>query len=186
MDGVASMIIFLKYEGELKGNGRTKTSRNLLRSHFHKQLKTAYSHSSAFQDFAKAGLTEPQCVSGRNFMPLVTTRLQLKCSLDILMLVRPGSSYLYSGGDIDNRAKTLIDGLRKPQQPNEIDENLQVIDLDDRIYTLLEDENLLHEVKLRYETLNDFDPQEDTSIVFALIEARITPSVTNNDNYALL
>ena len=51
----------------------------------------------------------------RGFVPLINQHYGLSCTLDILLLRReqPGRVVMQSG-DIDNRIKTLFDGLRMP------------------------------------------------------------------------
>ncbi len=58
---------------------------------------------------------------GFSFIPLVTTRMHLVCSLDILFLRRdaPGE-LLKSGGDLDNRIKVLFDALTVPADGSQI------------------------------------------------------------------
>ena len=50
-----------------------------------------------------------------SFVPLITTRLNLICHLDVLFLRSdPAGSLISQGGDIDNRIKTLFDALQIP------------------------------------------------------------------------
>jgi hypothetical protein len=54
------------------------------------------------------------------FQPLITKHNGLGCELNIKFM-RPGNSrQVYTGGDLDNRLKTLFDGLRMPNDPQEI------------------------------------------------------------------
>jgi len=57
-------------------------------------------------------LCDPLEVSGKKFLPLVRQSLSLVCKLDILFLRKeePGGIITQSG-DIDNRLKTLFDGI---------------------------------------------------------------------------
>jgi hypothetical protein len=58
---------------------------------------------------------------GVNCACIVTDRLFLHCELDILFLrPSPPGAIIGTGGDIDNRLKTLFDGLRRPLQKNEV------------------------------------------------------------------
>jgi hypothetical protein len=58
-------------------------------------------------------IRKPINVGGFGFIPLVRHSLSLACDLDIIFMRKeePGSLIL-QGGDIDNRLKTLFDGLR--------------------------------------------------------------------------
>jgi hypothetical protein len=87
-------------------------------------------------------LCHPMRVDGIYFMPLVRTSLSLVCDLDILFLRKgePGA-LIQRGGDIDNRIKTLLDGLRMPKA----DEMAFCTDrqtLPNPVYCLLEDDAL--------------------------------------------
>jgi len=54
---------------------------------------------------------------GRRFLPLVRETLALKCSLKIQFLRKEDAGHIvYQGGDLDNRIKTLFDGLSVPNQ----------------------------------------------------------------------
>src|SRR5271169_5530674 len=57
---------------------------------------------------------------GTRFVPLINQHYGLSCSLDVLLLRReqPGQVVMQSG-DIDNRIKTLFDGLRMPGNVDE-------------------------------------------------------------------
>ena len=196
------MRLFLKYDGELRGNARSKASQNKLRKHFHEQLKTFWTNTSVLRDWktngehfgqeypARISLAESCAKEFQRgeiaFVPLVSKDMQLKCSLDILMLVAHQHSGVFSGGDIDNRTKSLIDGLRMPQQSNEIKDELQEFSPMNPLFTLLEDDNLIDELKIRYGTLNDLPEDHRRHHVFALIEASVTPSFVTINNTSFL
>lgn len=62
-------------------------------------------------------LCEPIEVGRHKFIPLVRESMALICGLDVLFLRKeePGA-LIKQGGDIDNRIKTLFDGLKVPSQ----------------------------------------------------------------------
>src|SRR6266851_2022476 len=62
-----------------------------------------------------AALGAKYSLYGWNFVPLVTEELNLICGLDILFLRPSAPGQLVSGGDLDNRLKTLFDALRIPE-----------------------------------------------------------------------
>lgn len=86
--------------------------------------------------------------------PLVTKALWLQAELDILMLrpERPGG-IVTSGGDLDNRLKTLFDGLRVPATAQELSANTRASSAADPIFTLLQDDALLTRVNLETDRL---------------------------------
>lgn len=80
---------------------------------------------------------------GYRFVPLISKKGGFSCSLNILFLRRDNPGHLVlDGGDIDNRLKTLFDGLRMPDNlaeaagcPPEASE--------DPFFCLLEDDRLV-------------------------------------------
>jgi hypothetical protein len=56
-------------------------------------------------------------LGGHSYRPLVRKSLHLACELDVLFLKKeePGATILQAG-DLDNRLKTLFDGLRLPEE----------------------------------------------------------------------
>lgn len=92
-------------------------------------------------------LFAPIDVGGYRFKPLVRQSMALVCDLDILFLRKeePGSIILH-GGDLDNRIKTLFDGLRIPKT-NEVAFNSGVVD--DPFCCLLEDDSLITDFRVR-------------------------------------
>lgn len=107
-----------------------------------------------------------QTVGPHTFAPLVTKALCLQAELDILMLrpERPGG-VITSGGDIDNRLKTLFDGLRVPTSLQEISANARPSSEEQPIFTLLQDDALLTRVNIETERLLNADGPEAVRLV---------------------
>jgi hypothetical protein len=82
---------------------------------------------------------------GRKFLPLVRDSLALICGLDILFLRKeePGK-LIKQGGDIDNRLKTLFDGLKMPSKDDDLPD-----DLDEPFCCLLQEDALISDVAVR-------------------------------------
>jgi hypothetical protein len=60
-------------------------------------------------------------VKGHDFVPVVRRRLNMICNLNLTFLRKvEAEGLVHQGGDIDNRIKTLFDGLRMPDQGDEI------------------------------------------------------------------
>ncbi len=80
---------------------------------------------------------------GGRFVPLVSKLGGFTCSLEVLFLRRDNPGHLItSGGDIDNRIKVLLDGLRMPQTAAEFG-GLPLDTGEDPFFCLLEDDNLI-------------------------------------------
>jgi hypothetical protein len=91
--------------------------------------------------------------NGNRFVPLVSLNGGFTCALDILFLRRddPGN-LIESGGDIDNRIKVLLDGLRMPKDVKEL--GGLPIELDeDPFYCLLEDDKLITSISVTTDRL---------------------------------
>jgi hypothetical protein len=75
------------------------------------------------------------------FVPLARKSLYLGCNVDILFLRHDEPFKLMKdGGDLDNRLKTLFDGLRMPDEQSELG---GVVPIADPLYVLLEDDALI-------------------------------------------
>jgi hypothetical protein len=91
---------------------------------------------------------------GGRFVPLVSERGGFTCSLEILFLRRdsPGN-LIQSGGDIDNRVKVLLDGLRMPKSPAELG-NHSIDSADENpFFCLLEDDKLITRISVTTDRL---------------------------------
>ena len=87
--------------------------------------------------------------------------MSLVCDLDILFLRQgePGRLIL-PGGDIDNRIKTLLDGLRMPNSANEIGARRVLRPT----YCLLEDDSLITGINVRTDRLLDSKTRGDDAV----------------------
>ena len=122
-------------------------------------------------------LCEPIEDHGHNVLPLVRESLATICGLKILMLRQeePGSLFSQSG-DIDNRMKTLLDGLRMPRHKEAWDGQN---DIPDPLYCLLEDDKLITDYSLKTDRLlasNNMDPKDIRLVVEVTIRASIVKS----------
>lgn len=115
------MEFTLYYRGELKANRGAKDKQSL-RRHFHIQLKYLW-HQLPLKDMHSfidptpgAGFTIFKQVKDFQFVPLITSKLNLIAELRITLLKpEPPGSIINQAGDIDNRLKTLFDALKVPE-----------------------------------------------------------------------
>ena len=116
-----------------------------------------YTHHSANEkpgDWSgdTVNLIDPIDVAEKSFIPLVRESMSLVCDLDILFLRKGEPGQLVSqGGDIDNRIKTLLDGLRMPENATEIGNRLVYRPM----YCLLENDSLITGLNVRTDQLLD-------------------------------
>jgi len=89
------------------------------------------------------------------FLPLVSKRLELMATLDILMLrPEPPGQILSQGGDIDNRLKTLLDALQMPRAEQISPTDQPKVD-EVPFYCLLEDDHLITSLRVTTDRLLD-------------------------------
>ena len=85
------------------------------------------------------------------YIPLVTRRNGLGCRLNVKFM-RPGHpGGVTNAGDLDNRLKTLLDGLRMPHKRDEIKGASQRTN--HQFYCLLQDDSLITDLSVSTEQL---------------------------------
>jgi hypothetical protein len=158
----------LIYEGELlsaQADGdAVRRNKHAIRKQLHVQLKELWKQNMMLQSIkntppargwsGESGLRQDAEKYKRGdyeFIPLVTSRFYLVCSLDILFLRREAPGSIVQGGDIDNRIKTLFDGLRLPEGNLDITET--ITEDEKPFYCLLQDDRLIVEAKITTDRL---------------------------------
>ena len=168
----------LNYRGPLKAKRDIKAVQSL-RRHFHGQLAELWKHEplSGHRFFLenKPGFTcILEAVGSFMFAPLITTKLDLIAELDVLMLrPAPPGSLVGHGGDLDNRMKTLLDALRKPNTA-EIPEGDVPSDDERPFFCLMEDDALVTGFSVSTDRL--LDPSADQSEVSLIIHVKVSAS----------
>ena|SRR3990170_1992398 len=150
------MVFRLKYDGRLLSSGGQSRVENKhrIRKEIHKQLSVLWKEATPLKVLGGSknpdGQTESDWLAnnfsrgGFHFVPLVNDHWKLVCDLDILFLRREAPGELVkSGGDVDNRIKTLFDALRVPSQLSEIGDGVSVEADEDPFYCLLQDDSLI-------------------------------------------
>ena len=182
----------LTYAGPLWGASKNKTRaehKHAIRMAFHPQLNRLWQQSAVLRTRnqervpLEERLAEKYELGGIGFIPLVTSGLSLHCSLDILLL-RPGRrGAIIQGGDIDNRLKTLFDGLRRPLSDDEL-AGSSIKTVGPKIYCLLEDDSLIDNVSI--ETGDLLEPVDGSEIkendVRLVITVNVFPHRTGMGN----
>lgn len=101
--------------------------------------------------------------------------------LDILMLRPQPPGHVISGGDIDNRIKTLLDALCVPQVnqlPDTTQEGLKRIEQASPVHCLMQDDNLITDVRISTDTLLDVDPNSEDVVLVIKAELHTRNPVT--------
>ncbi len=171
----------LLYFGELLTNPKKRAQHVTdIRMQFHHQLKKLIEHSPwtnmthyMMPNATKSPITTKH-IGGVDFNPIVSPTLKLIAELDIKILHPEIVGVART--DIDNRVKTLMDGLRSPQNEHEVGENTP------RnigpIYTLLDDDHLVTKISVNTSHLLSFDMFKNYSPelkdpVFLLIDVNV-------------
>jgi Holliday junction resolvase RusA-like endonuclease len=169
------MNFTLFYRGKLKSNGKPE-EKHALRKHFHPQLRQLWNQPplSNFSSFYESSLDQMESsityrVGKFRFTPLVCTGLHLVARLDITLL-RPEApgSLITTGGDIDNRLKTLLDSLKIPKERSALPKGSFPNTDEDPFFCLLEDDNLVTEIAVRTKQL--LEPEYQKGEVVVLLE----------------
>ncbi|MBK1990423.1 hypothetical protein A0J48_023345 [Sphaerospermopsis aphanizomenoides BCCUSP55] len=167
------MEFTLFYEGILKsGNKASAKDKHRLRQYFHKQLKVLWSEPplKGLEKYQLLETTPPgyenefcfeQKFGNFQFVPLIRENLDLIAEIDIILLTsEPLGGIVNNSGDIDNRLKTLFDGLRCPSKLDEIKE-LEPEPDEKPFYCLLQDDKLITKVSVTTKRLVDSDIEKD-------------------------
>lgn len=121
---------------------------------------------------------------GWRFYPVVQAGLKLSCWLDILFLRADRPDGVIYAGDIDNRIKTLIDGLRIPQNQNEFGSDGGPHEGEDPFFCLLAEDKLVTKLSIESDAL--LEPIEARALqpddVRVVITVRLHPYQANLEN----
>ncbi|CAN5369253.1 hypothetical protein BH10PSE10_BH10PSE10_08180 [soil metagenome] len=120
--------------------------------------------------------------NGYKFVPLVREEVSLLCSLNILFLRHDFRRGVLSAGDLDNRIKTLIDGLRMPMNASELRGNEIPANDECPFFCLLADDNLVTALAVESDALLDVPPSNDPSYVRLVISVNLKPHNVTMEN----
>ena len=177
----------LLYVGEVKINPK-KRSQHLqdIREILSPQLKRL-SEISPYNEIKKK-LDQKhksiKTVGGVDFCPLITQDLDLLAELDI-QIMHP-ELLETPRADIDNRMKTLLDALKRPQSSHEIAENMN---RDEVCYTLLDDDHLVTKMTINTSHLlyKEENPKKNRDYeLLIIITVNIKASKGTPDNLAVI
>jgi len=192
----SGMRFVLTYSGALPANGNPK-EKHLIRRALLPQLKRQWDIDPALHGIAHSGSranpglgTRLDDIASRfskvgfRFVPIVSKEFNLVCFLQIVLLrnEEPGNVF-QSGGDIDNRLKTLFDSLSVPAQECQL-EKLKPAAGEDPFYCLLEDDSLVSGVEINTERL--LEPLANPTDVRLTITATVRPTKVTIDDLGFL
>ena len=181
----------LVYKGKLKGNGNVE-EKHRIRQALHPQLATLWWQKplTDYHDLLPGGKNEKRSPFLRplglfQFVPLVVAVADLVAEIDITFLrpEAPGSLISSGGGDIDNRIKTLLDALRRPQNDAELPRGAAPTETQKPFFCLLEDDSLITHLAVTTDRL--LEPTEHQLDVMLLLHVRVKVTRATVDYFAL-
>jgi len=124
-------------------------------------------------------------LSGYRFVPLVREAWTLACGLEILFLRHDPPGSVYAAGDIDNRIKTLLDGLRMPKSVQELG-GYTIADVDESpFFCLLEDDKCITTLSVETDTLLTQAVAADHSWAHVVVTVDVHPYMVTTFNLGL-
>lgn len=166
----------LVYRGRLRATG-SAAEKQVLRRHFHRELVTLWkqlplsAHLERLQERSRDAVPPWMKLGEFWFVPLVSQRAGLIVELDVLFL-RPQlpGAVVSSGGDLDNRIKTLLDALRIPE-PGELTSSDRPDEAEHPFYCLLENDVLITSLAVTADQLlQSPDPEEVLLVIRVVIK----------------
>lgn len=172
------MEFTLTYRGLLRAN-RGPDDKHKLRKHFHLQLKNLWNQLplSGYVDNMLQWPPEEGGVSiieehhGFRWAPLVSSRIHFVAGVEILLLrPEPPGTLVTKAGDLDNRVKTLLDGLKMPHEPTALPPGATSGQDETPFFCLLQDDALVTGLTIRTDRL--LEPVTHPSEVLLLVKVR--------------
>ena len=161
----------LTYDGDLPSDSGERASRvkHEIRKVLHKQLAELWRTDPFLKQFVEGRTYERVPSPDNKTIPVVLSMAnkyarfgfrflllvrkgKAECSIDVLFLRRSGKQLISQGGDVDNRIKTLLDGLSMPQYQEQLKGFSPDVD-EDPFYCLLEDDGLITQIKVTADKL---------------------------------
>lgn len=181
----------LVYEGPLHGQGAKSPHKWEIRRALHPQLQRLW-QEQPLRDQAASLLAWPAQAGkpsvivekdGLRFAPLVTQRLNLYAEVSVLLFRQQERGALITdGGDLDNRLKTLLDGLRVPRGANEGRQAPPTTAEPQPFFCLLEDDSLVTKVTVESE---QFLRSAEPDLVLAIISVHVKKTRLTFDNMSI-
>lgn len=186
----------LVYEGPLLAQGAKAAHKWEIRRALHPQLARLWQDrplaTAAERLLDRSPQRGPGSIvvekDGLRFAPLVTQRLHLYAEISVLLLrEQPEGTLIVESGDIDNRLKTLLDGLRLPRGSNEgrapgEGNGLQAYSDPDPFFCVLEDDALVTKVSVEVARLLRPAPPDH---VLAIIDVHVKKTMLTPENMSL-
>jgi hypothetical protein len=185
------MLFTLIYRGSLKSNGGVK-EKHAIRRAFHRQLLQLWQYPPLDSQIDPRERLRDQLgikpspnvvrdLGSIKVAPLFSKGMGVVVELDILLLrPEPPGSFVVSGGDIDNRLKTLFDALRAPHNLDELPRPLEVLENESTFLTLLEDDTQIVRAIVETDVLLESTSGQTEVQLFIRVKTRLTKVTYEN------
>lgn len=186
------MQFHLTYRGSLKSNRSSKQAHiQMLRRYFHPQLKQLWEQAplSTFKKYVDPARTVDERdiylledVGNFRFAPLVSQSRGWGAIAELeILFLRPGSpgDLIGHGGDLDNRIKTLFDGLRVPSR-SEIPTGDSPGPDEIPFYCLLQDDSLIKSFAVTSDRLLSPQGKDEVSLVIKVTAKGVHKTMGND------
>ncbi|WP_224705097.1 hypothetical protein [Devosia aquimaris] len=182
------MEIILTFEGRIPAQRSDMGLIWEMRSAFSEQLRKVWGKApfdvlKRWEDtnFSAGAPKFIRSTGGHTFVPIYARSVGVGVDLDITLLTgMPDQKPVLSAGDLDNRIKRIIDGLRIPKGHGEL---LAELPPAGRWYCLLEDDDAVLSLQAR---LGAYLGSDDPSVSFAVIRVRPHAIAVTQSNLAML
>jgi hypothetical protein len=170
----------LLYRGELKTSpSQRREYVHKIRLIFHEQLKRLleippYSGLKTYINPAKGQPKIARTVGGVEFISIISPALNLLAELDVIVM-HP-ELLGCARGDIDNRMKTLLDCLKRPQDLTEVPDSCKKMKY---MYTLLDDDKLVTRLNVNTTHLLDAKNENELQLIITVNFRPFITSITN-------
>jgi hypothetical protein len=184
-----NMPFRLFYRGPLRSNG-SKNDKHAIRLALHSQLAKLWTEEplSDYREYLIKQTPSNEIdllytVGSHTFACLVSDRLKVHAELDILFLrPQPPGQIISSGGDIDNRLKTLFDGLRRPLDAAELPTESLLPHIPNPCHCLLSDDGLITKISVTTDNLLDAQNKDEVVLIITTTVKKM-PVTFDNASY---
>ena len=181
------MELVLTYEGRIPAQRSDLEVIWDIRKSFDRQLRKVWGKApfAVLKEWEEGtGSKPPQFTrqqGGHTFVPLYGKDVGVGVDLNITLLTgMPPQQAIINAGDLDNRIKRLIDGLRAPKDKGEMSKNLPATG---RWHCLVEDDSAVLGLQAR---LGAYLGNDDPAISFAIVRVRPVAMRVTMDNLEML
>jgi hypothetical protein len=172
------MMFTLVYQGDLPPNG-SAFDKWRIRRELEPQIRRLsetppFESLKRFYDPADGlpGRYVGRHLGGIGCVPLISSKVDLRAKLDVLLLSSDMPGGLLHAGDIDNRLKTLFDALSMPANAQQVPTSDDA-EPDGRLFCLLEDDRLVTRVEVSNDRLLTELPGSRRTLVLIRVQPHV-------------